>query len=154
MNLHQQITEEMQRQYDALQDATVVYPSSIAMVVFEAFSTGQEAAHIQYTSLEHLKQMAREFLRKKKDPTSDESDAYAQSEMDYGTEFSGQLQDRYPIKRAKGEEPAYKKRAELTPDDRAYNVKQLRKSAGARLEHADALEAEGKHKQSMMEASQ
>jgi hypothetical protein len=149
MNLHKQITEEMQRQYDALQDAIIVYPSAIAMRVFEVFSSGEEAAHIEYASLEHLKHMARVFLAKKKNPDSDESEAYsAQDEMDFGAEFSGQLQDRYPLPRKAGEEPAYKKRHDLTPEERAWNVKQLRKSAGARLEHADALEAEGQYMES------
>lgn len=150
MNLHKQITDEMERQYQALEDAVIVYPSAIAMRVFEAFSNGDEAAHIQYTSLEHLKQMARAFLRAKKDPDSDQSEAYkGQDSLDFGAEFSGKLQDRYPLPRKAGEEPAYKARFHLTADERSWNVEQLRKSAGARLEHADALEAEGQYQDSV-----
>ena len=64
-------------------------------------------------------------------------------ELDLGVSFSGKLQDRYPLPRKAGEEAAYKLRSHLTPEERRWNVMQLRKSAHARLEHADALEAEG-----------
>lgn len=140
MNQHQQITAEMERQYQAMEAAILVGPSALAHAVFEKFSDGEEGAHIAYASLEHLKHMARVFLAKRKDPDADESDAY---QLSLGTQFSGKLQDRYPLPRKSGEEPTYKLRTHLTTDEREWNVKQLRKSARARLEHADALEAEG-----------
>jgi hypothetical protein len=68
---------------------------------------------------------------------SDEADAY------HGDLFSGALQNRYPLPRSAGDEPVYKLRSRLTAEERAWNVQQLRKSSQARLEHADALEAEG-----------
>lgn len=143
MNQYQQIKAEMNRQYENLSDAVLVSPSGLAHRVFETFATGDEGAQIQYTSLEHLKQMSREFLRHQKNPESDGSEAYsAQGELP-GISFSGQLQDRYPLPRKAGDEPAYKLRGHLTAEERAWNVKQLRKSAQARQEHADALEAEG-----------
>lgn len=144
MNQHQRIMGEIQRQYEFLEDAVIVSPSGLAHIVFESFSTGEEEAHIQYTSIEHLKQMAREFLRRRKTPDGEENEAHgAQGDLDLGTQFSGKLQDRYPIPRKQGEEPAYKRRFDLTAEERRWNVRQLRRSAGARLEHADALEAEG-----------
>lgn len=141
MNQHQRITAEMALQYGAMAEAVLVSPSGLAHMVYEAFCDGSEDAHIQYASLEHLKHMARVYLAKHKDPDADESEAY-QSEMDLGFSFSGQLQDRYPLPRKKGEEPVYKLRQDLTEDERAWNVAQLRKSGLARLEHARALEAE------------
>lgn len=137
---HHQIREEMARQYAIFEDAILVSPSGLAHRVFETFAHGDEDARIQYVSLEHLKQMARAFLRRQNDPDSDESDAYAAQ----GSLFSGVLQDRYPLPRRGDEEPAYKLRAHLTDEERAWNVEQLRKAAGARLKHADALEGEGR----------
>ena len=145
MNQHQRINQELERQYEMLRDATIVMPTALAHGAFEQFTTGEEDLHIQYASLEHLKHMARVFLAKRKDPDGDENEAHnAQGDLDLGIPaFSGKLQDRYPLRRKSGEEPAYKLRHELSEDERAWNVQQLRKSAKARQEHADALEAEG-----------
>lgn len=144
MNQHQQINGEFERQYAFLDGAVSIMPSALAHRVFETFSTGDEEAHIQYASLEHLKHMARVYLARRKDADGDMNEAHgAQGDLDLGTSFSRKLQDRYPLPRQPGEEPAYKLRSELTADERAWNVQQLRKSARARMEHADALEAEG-----------
>lgn len=139
-SIHQQIRAELARQYGLFDSAVLVSPSGLAHRVFEVFASGDEDAHIQYVSLEHLKQMARAFLRRQHDPDSDESEAYDAQ----GSLFSGVLQDRYPLPRKGDEEPVYKLRQHLTPEERAWNVEQLRKSAGARLKHADALEGEGR----------
>ena len=144
MNQHQRIMGEIARQYEFLSDAILVSPSSLAHRAFEAFSTGEEEEHIQYGAVEHYKQLSREFLRRRKTADGEDNDAHgAQGLLDLGTRFSGKLQDRYPVPRADGEEPAYKRRFDLTAEERAWNVRQLRKSAVARREHADALEAEG-----------
>lgn len=149
MNQHQQINAEFERQYAFLSDAISVMPSALAHAAFEAFSTGEEEPHIHYTSLEHLKHMARVFLAKRKDADGDMNESHsAQGDLDLGVAFSGKLQDRYPLPRKAGEEASYKLRHLLTEDERAWNVKQLRKSADARNEHADALEAEGQMKAS------
>lgn len=144
MNQHQRIMQEIERQYDAMREAVIVSPSALAHGALETFTTGEEDPSLQYAGLEHLKHMARVFLAKNKDPDSDESEAYTrQAELDLGIHFSGHLQDRYPLQRQAGQEPVYKLRVDLTPEERAYNVNSLRKGARARLEHADALEAEG-----------
>lgn len=144
MNQHQQINGEFERQYAFLDGAISIMPSALAHRVFETFSTGDEEPHIQYASLEHLKHMARVYLARRKDADGDMNEAHgAQGDLDLGTSFSKKLQDRYPLPRQPGEEPTYKLRSELTADERAWNVQQLRKSARARMEHADALEAEG-----------
>lgn len=148
MNQHQQINSELDRQYAFLSGAIIISPAALAHRVFETFSTGEEEPHIQYTSLEHLKHMARVFLARRKDADGDMNAAHgAQGDLDLGVTFTG-LQDRYPLPRKAGEEPAYKLRSELTDDDRGWNIQQLRKSARARLKHADALEAEGQMKAS------
>lgn len=137
---HQQIREEMARQYALFDEAILISPAGLAHRVFETFATGEEDVRIQYACLEHMKQMARAYLRRQNDPDSDESAAYDAQ----GSLFSGALQDRYPLPRNGDEEPVYKLRHHLTPEERAWNVEQLRKSAGARLKHADALEGEGR----------
>lgn len=149
MNQHQKIMGELARQYAFLDGAVIVSPAALAHRVFEIFTNGDEDPNMQYASLEHFKHMARVFLAKRKDADGEENAAHVeQGDLDLGPGFSGQLQDRYPLPRKAGEEPAYKLRQHLTEDERAWNVSQLRKSARARLEHADALEAEGQLKAS------
>lgn len=148
MSQHQQIMTEMERQYEGLRAAILVGPKALAYKVHTVFSKDENGeplqieAHIQYASLEHMTNMARRFLAKKHDPDSDENEVYGQGTFS----FSGQLQERYPIPRGEDGEPQYKKREHLTPEERAWNVAALRKSARSRQEHADALEAEGREK--------
>ncbi|MGP9819227.1 hypothetical protein ACTZWW_04360 [Salinarimonas sp. NSM] len=142
MNPHQRIRVELARQYESMADAVEVTYSALAYRVWELFSNGDEDPNIHYAALEHYKQMSRAFLRARHDPDGEENEA-VQHDLDFGPRFSGRLQDRYPVPRMKGEEPVYKLRQHLTASERAWNVRQLRRSASARLEHADALEAEG-----------
>jgi hypothetical protein len=139
MSQHSQIIAEFSRQYELMRDAEIVGPGSLALGAYHVFCSGDEPANIQYCSLEHLKAMARKFLAARKTPDGEENEAHGLQ----GDLFSGALQDRYPLPKGPGEEPAYKRRDLLTPDERAWNAEQLRKSAKARLKHADALEAEG-----------
>jgi hypothetical protein len=139
MSQHQQIMTEMERQYSKLGSAIVVGPKALAYKVYQHFAVGTVEPHVQYASLEHMTNMARRFLAKHNDPNAEDNDVYGAQ----GVLFSGKLQDRYPVPRQPGEEPLYKKRSELTAEERAWNVEQLRKAAKSRQEHADALEAEG-----------
>ena len=75
------------------------------------------------------------MLARRYEHDSDENESYQ------GDMFSGELQDRYPTPRAAGEDPLYKPRAMLTREELDWNIAQLRKSADARLRHADALQA-------------
>lgn len=147
MNEYGRVVEEIARYYDRFSDAVIVSPSALAYGVYTGIASGSESDTINFLSLEQLKQMCREFLRRRKDADGEENDAHAQGELDLGVRFSGKLQDRYPLPRKDGEEPTYKLRHHLTPEERYWNVMQLRKSAQARLEHADALQAEGAQQQ-------
>lgn len=146
MTLHAQIWERLEHEYRALEHAVVISPRALALKVLEWLLKPQEGEaakvdeRVKYLSLEQLIALARKFLGKRNGPNSDRSEAYGEQ----GVLFSGQLQDRYPIPHASGEEPQYKLRSALTPIERAWNVRNLRKSARSRQEHADALEAEGK----------
>jgi hypothetical protein len=148
MNHHGRIVEEISRQYNLWSDAVIVSPSALAHSVYSSIASGTESDTVNYLSLEQLKQMCREFLRRRKEPDGEENEAHgAQGTLPLGIDFSGNLQDRYPIPRQSGEEPTYKLRHLLTPEERRWNVMLLRKSAQARQKHADALEAEGNEQQ-------
>ena len=138
MNERNEILTAMQSRIDALGGAVFIMPTALAFATYTAISPSQDDDRlVAYLSVEALKDMARKLLAKKFDTESNETEAY-QGEL-----FSGKLQNRYPIPRARGDEPVYKLRSELTPEERRWNANQLRKSASTRLEHADALEAEG-----------
>lgn len=134
MSLHEDIIIEMHRIVDNSQ-ADIITPASLAIAVQGKFVSGRLEPHIEYTSLEHFKQLARKVLSSKHDTESDENEVY-QGEL-----FTGLLQTRYPLPRKQGEEPAYKLLEMLTPEEIKWNLASLRKSAEARLQHADALEA-------------
>jgi hypothetical protein len=103
------------------------------LALLERFSGEQIEPHIKYASLEHFKQMARVALGRRFDAKGDQTASY-QEEL-----FTGQLQERYPVPRQKGEEPMYKHLKMLNTDELRWNADMLRKSAVARQEHADAL---------------
>jgi hypothetical protein len=134
MSLHEEISVAIQREIDSMGDAIALSPTSLAIAVQRSYASEIEP-HVQYTSLEHLKQIARSVLSRRFDADAEESDAY-QGEM-----FAGQLQSRYPTPRGTGGEPIYKAREHLSASELTWNITQLRKSAAARLEHADALQA-------------
>lgn len=137
MSLHDDIKTAIQATIDAMGDAVALSPTSLALAVQRGYATGHIQPHIQYTSLEHLKAIARRVLSGRYEADSEDNESH-QSEL-----FSGQLQDRYPIQVKRGEQPIYKLRYALEPHEVEWNVNILRKSARARLEHADALEAWG-----------
>jgi hypothetical protein len=135
MSLHEEIGSAIQREIELLEGAIVLSPTTLAIAVQRRFIEESIQPHIQYTSLEHLKHMARRALAGRYEADGEENESH-QSEM-----FAGHLQDRYPTQRAKGSEPQYKLRNALSADELDWNIRQLRKSAAARLEHADALQA-------------
>jgi hypothetical protein len=138
MSLHDDIMatiDKMVADTDA-NGAIYISPTAIAMDVHDQFGSADEDVHIQYASIEHFKQMARQRLRKRFDPVSQDA-IDSQEDM-----FSGELQKRYPIPIAKGEEPQYKLRWMLTDDERSFNLSRMRKAANRLLSHADAFEAE------------
>lgn len=139
MSLHEAINTAMMRFIEDRRECAIMSPAAVAAATFNQFSAEHVEPHIEYASLEHFKHMARKVLARRFDDDGEENAVYSgQGEL-----FSGHLQDRYPVPRKAGEEPTYKRRELLTPAERAWNVKTLRKSADARLAHADALEAEG-----------
>lgn len=144
MNEHGKIVEQIARQYELWGDAVIVSPSALAHSVYSAVANGDESDIVNFLSIEQLKQMCRAFLRRRNDDDGEENEVYAaQGNFGFGDVFTGKLQDRYPVPRVGSSEPVYKRRADLTAEERHWNVMQLRKSGQSRLKHADALEAEG-----------
>lgn len=137
MSLHEAIAAEMTRYVEDRRDCAIMSPSAIASAVLDAFAGDKLEPHIEYASLEHFKNMARKMLAHRFSDDGAENTAYAAQ----GELFSGHLQDRYPVPRAPGTDPVYKLREALTDDEIRWNLVTLRKSADARLAHADALEA-------------
>jgi hypothetical protein len=137
LSLHEGIATEMARFVEDRRDCAVISPSAIAAAVLRIYSADQLEPHIEYASLEHLKNMARKVLAHRFSDEGDANPAYA----DQGELFSGHLQDRYPLPRKKGEDAVYKLREALTDEEARWNIRTLRRSADARLAHADALEA-------------
>jgi len=135
MSLHEEVAAAIASEIEALGSAIALSPTSVALAVQRRFTTDAVEPHLLYTSLEHIKHMARSVLAKRFDADGDESVAH-QGEL-----FSGQLQQHYPTPRVGRAEPIYKKREALSRDEIEWNVAQLRKSASARLAHADALQA-------------
>jgi len=135
MTLHETIMTDIQKAMTRLGDLAIISPTTIALEVQSKYTDGPIEPHIEYTSLEHLKQMCRKVLASKHEFDGEEN------EVHQGELFSGALQERYPIPHEPGGEPLYKRLELLTPAEIKWNVESLRKSARARLDHADALEA-------------
>lgn len=143
MSLHDDLNVAITREIESLGDAIAMSPTTVARAVQARYNTGHIAPQLEYASLEHIKQMARAVLGKRFESDGEESESY-QGEL-----FSGSLQEYYPIPRKKDQEPVYKKRDALSHAELLWNVRQLRKSAAARLEHADALQAWADSRESM-----
>jgi len=135
MSLHNDITDAISREIENLGSAIVLSPTSVALAVQRSFSTESMEPHVQYTSLEHIKHMARKALSGQFEESGEDNAAHQ------GDMFSGQLQDRYPVPRERGSDPIYKLREHLSSSEAQWNVDTLRKAANARLRHADALDA-------------
>lgn len=135
MSLHEDLIGAINREMEELGAATALSPTSVALAVQRRYMQGALEPHLQYASLEYLKQMARQVMAGRYESEGEQNDSHQ------GDMFSGHLQERYPIQRTKGAEPIYKRREDLSEHELQWNVEQLRKSASARLQHADALAA-------------
>ncbi len=137
MSVYEEVQQTMRRVFNEVGGDVhiALSPTLLAVKTFETFTNEHTDIHVEWASIEHFKALARRMLARQYEHESDENESYQ------GDMFSGELQDRYPVPRAAGEDPIYKPRAMLTPAELAWNIEQLRKSADARLRHADALQA-------------
>lgn len=135
MTEEEELAAVVQRIIDLCVHTAEVSPAWVAtqaMVVI-GFDRGLHRLGYAGCHLE-LRQIARAKLRGRFDPVEPKSD-------DIDDLFPETLQERYPRRPKRGEEPVYVLLHLLTDDDVAYNVKRMRRAAGALNRHADRLEA-------------
>ena len=137
MSLHDDVQQQMQKVINDCAGAKMLSPTALALAVYDTYTDEKGGPHVSYGCIEHFKQMARAILARKLDPRSEVSESVAYQ----GDMFSGLLQQHYPILPVPNDDPVYKRLELLSDGELAWNVSTLRKSAHARLEHADALEA-------------
>lgn len=134
MSLHDHLISRINRTIEALETTGSMSPTTIALAVHHGLTDEQIEAHIYYASMEHLKQMVRKVLAAKYEPNGSDNDAIQD-------ELFVKLQDCYPVKRERGQEPLYKRRSMLSYEEAKWNVAKLRKNGHAFLEHSDGLDA-------------
>ena len=146
-NLRDQIAAAIREAIERCGNAAELSPTTLAVNVHRLFDPNEIVElHIAYASIEHIKQIAREVLRNSFDglPADEQKESVESANPTYQNDmFSGLLQERYPVllNRKKGDDPIYKLRRFMSIDEVAACIAQLRKSAVARMQHADALEA-------------
>lgn len=135
MSTHDDIVQEIRRKVEEVNKAKSpdLSPDTIATLVYSVFATGTEDVHIRHGCMESYKSMSRRVLAREfgadEDPGMD-----SQGDM-----FSGQLQERYPIRTPAGSDPVYRIREALSDSDLEWNIQRLMKLSHAALKHAEAL---------------
>jgi hypothetical protein len=137
MSLRDEVLQQIARAIDEMRSATRISPTTVAMHVFEFYSRQSYDEHLAYASIEHIKHLARSVLARQHEP---EQRAGALVD-EQGDMFDDLLQDRYPIKVKRGQEPQYELRHYMSHDDVQWNVQRMRKVGASLLKHADAFEA-------------
>lgn len=142
MSMHEEICQQLRELIPDSEDVRVcaidLSPTDLARLCFRKFEDENIDPHVEYAAIEHYKTMARKILSAHFDPDGESNPAHASGQADM---FSGMLQERYPIRRTPGADPVYRPLGHLSLADLDWNIDMLKKSAGARLAHADALKA-------------
>ena len=136
MSQHNQITQYMNQKINQLGNVESISPSYLASMISADY--GDEKTHpiMSYMAYEHAKSIARKLLANKFSIDATDSRSYSSEQQEL---FTGILQERYPVRVNKGQDPQYKPLSYLSESDLDWNINQLRKSAKARIAHADAL---------------
>lgn len=136
MTMHEDLHTALQQKIESLEGVTLLSPTSVALAVQRHFAGDQLLEpHVQYASLEHLKLMARQVLAKRFGSFG----APPEDDQPYLDETFSNLQKWYPTPRKGGQERGYKKLEDLSDDEVLWNINMLKRSAGARIDHAEAL---------------
>jgi hypothetical protein len=118
-------------------DMRAISPAWVATAVMSEIGFLAKMHPVGYVGCHlYVRQIARQSLRKKFDPTDRDDDGDDQHEL-----FNGTLQIKYPRRREQGEEPTYVHIDDLTDDDVEFIVARMRSTARSLLKHADALAA-------------
>jgi hypothetical protein len=135
MNEGHELYEVIRRVYERHRHMERVSPASIAIEAMREIQFPPELHLVGYTGCNlQMRQIARSFLGVKFDPV----DRAESIEDDL---FPETLQDRYPVRTKKGEEPQYVLRESLSDEDADYNIARMRRASFALQKHSDALEA-------------
>ena len=142
------LTDAIQQMYDINKNVVSIDPEFLAdgamdiigFVYLKAPETREEYSHnaVWYGCNQHLRQMARAYCRGKFDPAV----KAAAAAMGQGELIGEVLQDRYPVKTRKGQEPTYVLRDHLSEIDRWFNIDRMEGTARALVKHRNALETE------------
>lgn len=135
MNQHETIVTDIHLAIEGLDGADTITAQSVADALLAKYADDELNPYIAFASLEHFKQMARQVLGAKFDV---KSQALGDTT---GELFSEQLQERYPVPAAKGDEHAYKRLDALTEYEVAWNVQRLERAGRSLLAHARTLRA-------------
>lgn len=135
-SLHDQVMQQMRLTADAMGTAHVsrISAQTLAIKVFDHYAACPIETHIEWTSIQHLKQMAREVVRR-----WEPHEQAARHADGQGDAFSDLLQDRYPASHRNGEEPEYVLREFMSHNDVIYNAHRMDKMGDHLKEHARAL---------------
>jgi hypothetical protein len=137
MSDEEELAQAVQKVIDDNADLGEISPAWVATAVMKAIGFPRDLHPLGYVGCHlELRQIARQKLRHQFDPTS--------AAHDEGEDlFPDTLQDRYPRRPDRGQEPVYVVRSLLSRVDVAYNVERMRRAGRALLRHADALEEWG-----------
>ena len=134
-----ELAEAVRRAYEINRNVVAIDPEFIANGAMEIIRFAKSLHPVGWTGCNmHCRQIARSFCRRNFDPAEAAIESVSR-QIDF---FPDTLQDRYPRKHTKGQEPVYVLRDHLTEDDRWDNIDRMRKAAVALRKHADALETE------------
>jgi len=133
----EELNDIIRSNYNVLneQRAVCIAPATLAWAALESIDPQMKSPPMaRIAAFLELKQLARAICRARQ--------LAAESSAENGTLFEGQLQPRYPTER--DGEDVYVLREFLSVPERFQNSGRLRREAGAKLAHADALDAETK----------
>jgi hypothetical protein len=109
MSIHEEINQAIRGVIaDNAHADIAISPTFIARQVVASMVGNCVNVYDEYMCTEHAKQMSRRVLAARFNPDGEENETH-QNDM-----FSGELQERYPIPRASGDDPQYKPRHMLS----------------------------------------
>ena len=115
-----------------------VSPAWVATETMQEIGFARATHRLAYAGCHlEVRQIARQLLRGRFDP----AERAKESADETDDLFPETLQDRYPRRPKKDEEPVYALRDQLLADDVDYNVERMMRAGQALLKHARALKA-------------
>jgi hypothetical protein len=139
MSDEEELSLAVQKVIDDNGDVAAVSPAWVATTVMRAIDFPRDLHPLGYAGCHlEVRQIARAKLRRQFDPTSSDDDGNGDDL------FPDTLQDRYPSRSDRDQEPVYVRLNLMSDADVAYNVARMRRAGRALLKHADALEQWGR----------